>query len=645
MECLSINSFLRNKHSFHLYVYDEVKNIPLGTIVKDANEIIPLADLNYKTFPKLALFADFFRYKLLLDKGGWWVDLDTVCIKPFDFPEDYVFSSEVLNTGGSHVNNGNIKAPKNSSLMQLCWDKCSKMDIPKMRWGSSGPALIRSSIHELGLQKYVKPPEVFCPIPPWDVPKLNDSYANLVVPKSAHAVHLWNNFWEYYHMDKNTFSEGGLYAKLKEGIVPHDTPKFPHIIIRTHMEMPFAAINGMYTGIIADNLQIIKKYPNIYVAGQSPLMASDLAELVGKDKVYYLPTRSKLSETPYVLKEDPIYDDVGCFGSLRVLKNHAVQAIAALKFARARGKKLRFHINQDFDEAYSPNVSSLLKAIFSATPDAELIFHQWNSNPEFQNLLSQMTIGLQVSMTESDNTIAKDMLNAGVPMVVSREIKWTAPESNAYPTNSDEIAEKMLYAMDHPELIEINRRNLDKLNNGCFNQWKKVFEGVRDPRVLFLVQKSLKFTGVKQACLEDNCMLAEHGIWSKVVDTNWSEVSIKQAIDEHKPTHIISEATWFILNTMFNEDNKKTTQVPTYTAPVSLAPSILNRQEDLLEKKIKALFQRFRYVVVTEPHSSHYKSLCNIYPNHLEELVDTPQGQKLIFIVNKEPNSDIIKDE
>lgn len=55
-----------------------------------------------------------------------------------------------------------------------------------------------------------------------------------------------------------------------------------------------------------------------------------------------------------------------------------------------------------------------------------------------------------------------------------------------------------------------------------------------------------------------------------------------------------------------------------------------------LDKKVQTLFQKFRYVVVTEPKSSHYKSLCSIYPDHLEEVVNTPQGSKLIFIVNKE---------
>ena len=96
MEQLSIASFLQNGHEYHLYVYDEPKNIPAGTLVKDATEILRASSIfQYKQCPSYAGFSNFFRYKLLLERGGWWVDTDTVCLKPFDFPEQYVFSSEI----------------------------------------------------------------------------------------------------------------------------------------------------------------------------------------------------------------------------------------------------------------------------------------------------------------------------------------------------------------------------------------------------------------------------------------------------------------------------------------------------------------------------------------------------------------------
>lgn len=41
MEQLSIQSFLKNQHDYHLYVYRDVKNIPIGTTLMDGNEILP----------------------------------------------------------------------------------------------------------------------------------------------------------------------------------------------------------------------------------------------------------------------------------------------------------------------------------------------------------------------------------------------------------------------------------------------------------------------------------------------------------------------------------------------------------------------------------------------------------------------------
>ena len=96
MEQLSITSFLRNGHEYHLYVYDTVKNIPIGTVIKNANDVLPSSRIfQYKDRPSYAGFANWFRYELLFEHGGWWADVDTICLKPFDFSEQYVFAGVV----------------------------------------------------------------------------------------------------------------------------------------------------------------------------------------------------------------------------------------------------------------------------------------------------------------------------------------------------------------------------------------------------------------------------------------------------------------------------------------------------------------------------------------------------------------------
>ena len=84
IEQLCINSFLKNNHEFHLYTYGEVQNIPEGTTVKDANEIINSSEIFTYNGGSYAGFADWFRWELLYKKGGFWVDTDVICIKPID---------------------------------------------------------------------------------------------------------------------------------------------------------------------------------------------------------------------------------------------------------------------------------------------------------------------------------------------------------------------------------------------------------------------------------------------------------------------------------------------------------------------------------------------------------------------------------
>ncbi len=46
LELLTLKSFIRHGHEFHLWVYSEINNlIPEGVILKDANEIIPATEI------------------------------------------------------------------------------------------------------------------------------------------------------------------------------------------------------------------------------------------------------------------------------------------------------------------------------------------------------------------------------------------------------------------------------------------------------------------------------------------------------------------------------------------------------------------------------------------------------------------------
>ena len=143
MEQLSISSFLLNGHDYHLYVYEQPANLPVGKVLMDAAEILPQSSIfQYVNRPTYAGFANSFRYKLLLDPGGWWADTDVVCLKPFEFPSDHVFSSQE-GDGTDVATTSVIKAPSGSPTMTMAWDICQSKHPTNLRWGETGPTLMQ----------------------------------------------------------------------------------------------------------------------------------------------------------------------------------------------------------------------------------------------------------------------------------------------------------------------------------------------------------------------------------------------------------------------------------------------------------------------------------------------------------------------
>ena len=92
MEYYSIKSFLVLMTHFIFTLITKLKMFK-GTIIKNAAEIMPLKEVFYLQTTSLP-FSDIWRYKLLYEKGGYWVDVDMIAIKRFNFKEPFIFSSE-----------------------------------------------------------------------------------------------------------------------------------------------------------------------------------------------------------------------------------------------------------------------------------------------------------------------------------------------------------------------------------------------------------------------------------------------------------------------------------------------------------------------------------------------------------------------
>ncbi|MEH2392390.1 MAG: glycosyltransferase [Nostoc sp.] len=244
MEQLSINSFLSNGHEYHLYIYDDVKNIPEGTTVKNANEILPAKRIFTYSVGwgkgSYAGFADLFRYHLLKIKGGWWVDTDIVCLKPFDFESEYVIASSYERQQGEAANNCVLKIPKDSYLAAYLVEVSDKAEPNTLKFAETGPVLIQKAVSELNYQQHVVSHEIFCPITwravnkivynqelltfqkafelakDWIKPIIIPDTKSGMITKNSYAVHLWNEIWRQNNLDKNaTYNTTCLYERLK----------------------------------------------------------------------------------------------------------------------------------------------------------------------------------------------------------------------------------------------------------------------------------------------------------------------------------------------------------------------------------------------------------------------------------------------
>ena len=230
MEQLCIYSFLSNGHPFHLYTYGDVKNIPEGTIVKDASKIIgPDKIFKYKNLDTYAGFSNVFRYKLLLEKGSYWVDTDIVCLRPFDDNSDYLFAKSKREKKAGEpsepfwMESCVIKSPVDSAVMNYCYEESRDRNPNDLKFGEIGPFLLESAIKKYKLEEHIAKAETFCPVAHTNWKRLINGQhiislieeARMILHRSK-GLHLWNEMWRQGRIDKNAkFPENCIYEKLK----------------------------------------------------------------------------------------------------------------------------------------------------------------------------------------------------------------------------------------------------------------------------------------------------------------------------------------------------------------------------------------------------------------------------------------------
>jgi hypothetical protein len=238
LERLSMASFLKHNHPYHLYVYGPVRGVPEGVEIREAREILPEHSV-FVSQGSYATFADWFRWRLLYLRGHYWVDTDVVCLRPFDLPEEIVFGHEeydlpnvaVLKFPRAHPFPRHMAEVCAAPNRQLPYDPVTTRLVKLVRryllgnrmswqgWGETGGGEgFRSALKHFGLYHLGKPYTYFYPIhyDHWPYIFTSALKDDLRLFADTYALHLWNDGLKRRGFDRTArFPEDSLFEQLK----------------------------------------------------------------------------------------------------------------------------------------------------------------------------------------------------------------------------------------------------------------------------------------------------------------------------------------------------------------------------------------------------------------------------------------------
>jgi len=253
-------------------------------------------------------------------------------------------------------------------------------------------------------------------------------------------------------------------------------------IVRIHSNGPFLATEG--TAI--EWIRAYASTPGVFISANNAKMLSELKSVNERYQLLlpnYYPLHTVAPKPLFNQKKKHI--NIGCFGSIRVLKNTMVQAMAAIKMCNDQGLTLTFHINTERMEtkARGEQILRNIRALFTNT-EHKLVEHGWLDRKHFLNLVSTMDACMQVSLTETFNITAADAVLMNVPIVVSHEIDWLPSTAKANPTEINDIIDKLISSITR-DTRAANRKSLDAYNEKAANRWKSGLIDVMDKKDVF----------------------------------------------------------------------------------------------------------------------------------------------------------------
>lgn len=147
-EQFCLRSFVDCDHDFDLYTYDLTLAVPAGVQLRDASELMQQNEVfcYQEGFGKgsPSAFSNLFRYKLLAERGGWWVDTDVVCLRK-DIP---IVNEFFALQQADRVNTAIMYFRSGDPVILQCLEAAIKSGRT-IKWGDTGPRLLTRVLKDL----------------------------------------------------------------------------------------------------------------------------------------------------------------------------------------------------------------------------------------------------------------------------------------------------------------------------------------------------------------------------------------------------------------------------------------------------------------------------------------------------------------
>ena len=194
-EASCLRSFIDCGYQVDLFTYSSDLAAPSGVRIRPASEILDRsAFFVYSTEPNRgspSAFANLFRYRLLAERGGWWVDTDVVCLSPAIPPVTEFFARH----DETIANCGVLRFPPGHPYMIRCFEEAQAAGR-LVAWGDTGPTLFTRVLREAGAWDSAAPTHISEAIPPrMALAPLKASMLEMCRSLTGESwfVHLWNS--------------------------------------------------------------------------------------------------------------------------------------------------------------------------------------------------------------------------------------------------------------------------------------------------------------------------------------------------------------------------------------------------------------------------------------------------------------------